>query len=152
MEKGIDKVEFWLSANPGEPLKPLAKIVSGGELSRIMLALKCVLLDKQVPTLVFDEVDAGIGGRTSEVVGRKLKQLAKTAQVLCITHLPQIAAFAENHFSVSKSEENKRVVTKLNQLSEENRVDEIARMLGGIKITDKTRDHAREMIHLAKAS
>jgi DNA repair protein RecN (Recombination protein N) len=151
-DRGVDKVEFWLSANPGEPVKPLARVVSGGELSRIMLALKCVLADRQIPTLIFDEVDSGIGGGTSEVVGRKLKELAGTAQVLCVTHIHQIAAFAENHFSVAKGESQGRVATTLKPLNEEaDRVEEIARMMGGASITDKTRAHAREVIKLAGA-
>ena len=116
-----------------------------------MLALKCVLADKQVPTLIFDEVDTGIGGKNAEVVGRKLKELAGTAQILCITHLPQIAAFAGSHFFVSKNERRGRVTTDLTPLAEKARVEEIARMMAGATITDKTRAHAKEMIKLADA-
>lgn len=145
--KGFDKVEFLLSSNPGETPKPLSKIASGGELSRIMLALKKVLAGPSgVPTMVFDEVDAGIGGGIAEVVGRKLKEVAQGKQVLCITHLPQIAAMADLHYAVFKREEKGRTVTAVKRLEESDRVDEIARMLGGMTITEATKRHAEEMI------
>lgn len=145
--RGIDKVEFLLSSNPGDPPKPLSKIASGGELSRIMLALKKVLAGPTgVPTMVFDEVDSGIGGGIAEVVGRKLKEVAHGRQVLCITHLPQIAAMADLHYAVSKGEEKGRTVTAVKRLEKSERVYEVARMLGGMTITEATRKHAEEMI------
>ncbi|MDO8444745.1 MAG: DNA repair protein RecN [Deltaproteobacteria bacterium] len=146
--KGLDRVEFLLSSNPGEAPKPLSKIASGGELSRIMLALKKVLAGPSgVPTMVFDEVDSGIGGGIAEVVGRKLREVARGRQVLCITHLPQIAAMADLHYAVSKGEEKGRTVTTVARLDKNGRVDEIARMLGGMTITEATKRHAEEMIN-----
>lgn len=145
--KGFDRVEFLLSSNPGEAPKPLSKIASGGELSRIMLALKKVLAGPSgVPTMVFDEVDSGIGGGIAEVVGHKLREVAEGRQVLCITHLPQIAAMADLHYAISKGEEKGRTVTTVNRLEMEERVDEIARMLGGVTITEATKRHAEEML------
>ena len=145
--KGLDRVEFLLSSNPGEAPKPLSKIASGGELSRIMLALKKVLAGPSgVATMIFDEVDSGIGGGIAEVVGRKLKEVARGRQVLCITHLPQIAAMADLHYAVSKGEEKGRTVTTVIRLDKNDRVDEIARMLGGMTITEATKRHAEEMI------
>jgi len=151
--KGMDWVEFLMSPNVGEEVKPLAKIASGGELSRIMLALKRILAKvggRQV--LVFDEVDSGIGGAIAEVVGRKLRELSKHHQVICVTHLPQIACFAEKHYSVKKEVRAGRTVTGVDPLEKEAIVDEIARMLGGVKVTEKTRAHAREMIENARKS
>jgi DNA repair protein RecN (Recombination protein N) len=145
--KGFDKVEFLLSSNPGEAPKPLSKIASGGELSRIMLALKKVLAGPSgVPSMVFDEVDSGIGGGIAEVVGRKLREVAEGRQVLCITHLAQIAAMADLHYAVSKGENKGRTTTTVRQLSGDERVDEVARMLGGMTITEATKRHAEEMI------
>ena len=151
--KGIDRVEFLISPNIGEEVKPLAKIASGGELSRIMLAMKRILArvgGRQV--LIFDEVDSGIGGAIAEVVGRKLRDLSLQHQVICVTHLPQIACFADSHHSVRKEVKGGRTVTLVDHLEKESVVDEIARMLGGVKITDKTRAHAREMIEQARNS
>jgi len=151
--KGIDRVEFLISPNIGEEVKPLAKIASGGELSRIMLAMKRILArvgGRQV--LIFDEVDSGIGGAIAEVVGRKLRDLSQQHQVICVTHLPQIACFADSHHSVRKEVKGGRTVTLVDHLEKESVVDEIARMLGGVKITDKTRAHAREMIEQARNS
>jgi DNA repair protein RecN (Recombination protein N) len=151
--KGMDRVEFLISPNPGEAVKPLAKIASGGELSRIMLAVKRILAKvggKQV--LIFDEVDSGIGGAIAEVVGRKLKELSKKHQVICVTHLPQIACFADTHHSVKKDVRGGRTVTTVDRLEKGAIADEIARMLGGVKVTEKTRAHAREMIENAKKS
>jgi DNA repair protein RecN (Recombination protein N) len=146
-EWGIDQVEFHFSPNPGEPPKPLAKIASGGELSRLMLAIKAlVLAPGEIPTLLFDEVDAGIGGGVAEIVGKKLKQVASAHQVLCVTHLPQIAALADSHHAVRKEVSKGRTATRVMRLNAKERVDEIARMLGGLKITDKTRRHAEEMV------
>ncbi len=149
--KGMDKVEFLISPNPGEALKPLAKIASGGELSRIMLALKKILAnvgERQV--LIFDEVDSGIGGAIAEVVGRKLKELSRYHQVICVTHLPQIACFADRHYSVKKEVKGGRTITRVIPLEKESVIDEIARMLGGMKITEKTKAHAKEMLEEAR--
>jgi DNA repair protein RecN (Recombination protein N) len=149
--KGVDHVEFLISPNVGEEVKPLAKIASGGELSRIMLAMKKILAKvggRQV--LVFDEVDAGIGGAMAEVVGRKLKELSRHHQVICVTHLPQIACFADQHHSVRKEVKAGRTITLVDRLDKESIIDEIARMLGGVKVTDKTKAHAKEMIENAR--
>ncbi|HTG81611.1 MAG TPA: DNA repair protein RecN [Geobacteraceae bacterium] len=147
---GMERAEFLFSPNPGETPKPLARIASGGELSRLMLALKQVHPESDVPTLVFDEVDSGIGGATSALVGKKLKLVARGQQVLCITHLPQVAAFADSHFRVEKRVANGRTVTSVTYLDGEERVAEMARMLGGAKITETTLEHAREMIAEAR--
>jgi DNA repair protein RecN (Recombination protein N) len=150
-EKGLDQVEFLLSPNPGEDLKPLARIASGGELSRIMLAMKRIFAEETlVKTLIFDEVDAGIGGGIAEIVGRKLKEISRQHQVFCITHLPQIACFADAHYKVTKKESGGRTYVEVKRLSEEERLEEVARMLGGLKITGKTIDHAREMLKSAQ--
>ena len=150
-ETGIDQVEFLLSANPGEDLKPLARIASGGELSRILLALKSLLsVQGQAETLIFDEVDTGIGGRTAELVGRQLQRLARGHQVLCITHLPQIACYGEQHLRVAKAVEGSGTETGISPLSADQRVEELARMLGGISISTTTREHAREMLEKAQ--
>jgi len=151
--KGVDRVEFLISPNVGEEVKPLAKIASGGELSRIMLALKRILAKvggRQV--LIFDEVDSGIGGAMAEVVGKKLRELSRHHQVICVTHLPQIACFADQHHSVKKEVKGGRTITLVDCLDKGSIVDEIARMLGGVKVTEKTRAHAREMIENAKRS
>lgn len=145
-EAGYEKVEFLFSPNPGEEPKPLARIASGGELSRIMLAMKQLHPESDVPTLVFDEVDTGIGGATSSMVGRKLKSVAVHQQVLCITHLPQVAVYADSHYLVAKDIVDGRTQTTLALLSDSARVDEIARMLGGMSVTGKSREHAAEMI------
>ena len=146
-ETGIDHATFLIAPNVGEDLKPMASIASGGELSRIVLALKAILAEKgSVETLVFDEVDAGIGGSVAEAVGRKLSKLARYHQIICITHLPQIAKFGDNHFRITKNVSHGRTITSIYPLSEEDRVKEIARMLGGMEITKTTLDHAREML------
>ena len=158
--RGIDAAEFFVSPNPGEDLRPLARIVSGGELSRIMLAIKTLTAASRhgfndasdrppssaAPGLIFDEVDAGIGGRVADVVGRKLRTLGSAFQVLCITHLPQIAAYADTHFQIDKRIHGGRTKTTVQRLDEARRVDEIARMLGGEAITDGLRRSAREML------
>ena len=150
--RGADRVEFLISPNPGEEPKPLAKIASGGELSRIMLALKTILVEgDSIPTLVFDEVDAGIGGAVAEEVGKKLKRVAVKRQVFCITHLPQIASMAGSHYGVTKSVKKDRTSTEVRLLDKQERVDEIARMLGGKTITEATVEHAREMIERGSA-
>jgi len=149
---GCDSVEFYLSANLGQPAMPLGKIASGGELSRVMLALKCLEARRRaVATLIFDEVDAGIGGGVAEVVGRKLKQLAKFHQVLCVTHLPQIAAFADKHFMVEKEQRRGTTASRVSALERGERIEELARMLGGVEITDKIRRAARELLERAQA-
>jgi DNA repair protein RecN (Recombination protein N) len=146
-EKGIDKLEFFISPNVGEELKPLAKIASGGELSRLMLALKSAASAKEIfKTLIFDEIDIGIGGRVAEVIGRKLRALSENQQIICITHLPQIAACAEHHYRVEKKVIKNRTQTRLSKLKPEQRIDEIARMLGGVTITETTKQHARELL------
>jgi len=146
-ETGIDQAVFLIAPNVGEPLKPLSNIVSGGELSRVVLALKAILAQTEaVETIVFDEVDAGIGGGVAEVVGKKLAALAKRHQIICITHLPQIAKFGDHHFIISKHVSDGRTKTSINCLSIPERINEIARMLGGEKITQATLDHAREML------
>jgi DNA repair protein RecN (Recombination protein N) len=146
-ETGIDRISFMIAPNPGEELKPLASIASGGELSRVVLALKAILAETdEIETIVFDEVDAGIGGGTAEVVGRKLSELARHHQVICITHLPQIAKFGEHHFSISKHVNDGRTLTTIQPLNKEDRYKEIARMLGGEEITQTTLDHARELL------
>jgi DNA repair protein RecN (Recombination protein N) len=145
--KGMDTVSFLLSPNPGEEPRPLARIASGGELSRILLALKGILAGRgEVETLVFDEVDSGIGGETAEKVGVKLRQLSRIHQVLCITHLPQIACFADHHFLVSKHVTGGRTQTRVGSLDDADRVDEIARMLGGSEAKGKALAYARELI------
>ena len=146
-ETGIDRAIFMIAPNLGEDLKPLATIASGGELSRVILALKAILAETDsVETVIFDEVDAGIGGGTAEVVGRKLAELAKHHQVICITHLPQIAKFGEHHFSISKHVIDGRTQTEIHPLNEADRHREIARMLGGEDITSTTLKHARELL------
>ena len=149
-ETGAEEAEFMISANPGEPLRPLARVASGGELSRIMLALKTASAGKdEVETLFFDEIDAGISGRTAQKVAEKLAQIAQTKQVICITHLPQIAAMADCHFEISKSAEGGKTRTTLRKLTEDEVPRELARMLGGAEITDSVMANAREMRELA---
>jgi DNA repair protein RecN (Recombination protein N) len=146
---GFEKAEFLFSPNPGEPPRSLAKIASGGELSRLMLALKQLHPEGEVPTLIFDEVDTGIGGATSALVGVKLKRVAGSQQVLAITHLPQVAAFADLHLRVEKAVKEGRTATAVERLDGETRVAEVARMLAGARVTEKTLDHARELIQEA---
>lgn len=144
---GKDKVEFLVCANPGLPAKPLAKVASGGELSRISLAIQVTTSsDKDTPTMIFDEVDAGIGGGIAEIVGQKLRKLGKGRQVICVTHLPQVAAQADHHLHVQKINREDVTSTHVKPLDGDERLEEIARMLGGVTITDNTRAHAREML------
>jgi DNA repair protein RecN (Recombination protein N) len=144
---GIDEVTYLFSSNPGQPPRPLARVASGGELSRLMLALKSVLArDDQMPTLIFDEVDAGIGGKTAKIVGEKLRRIARSHQLFCITHLPQIASHGDQHYRVEKWDEAEQTVTRLQTLTFAERIDEIARMSGGKQITEATRRHAEEML------
>lgn len=150
--RGIDRGEFFISPNPGEEPRPLARIASGGEFSRIMLALKTVVaLTDAVPVLIFDEVDAGVGGRTGGVIGKKLKHIARARQVICITHLPQIACYADQHLRVEKSVRGGTTQVRVGALEGEARVQEIARMLGGEKLTEISVTHARELLRQAKA-
>ncbi len=151
LPNGCDEVEFLVSANKGEPLMPLSKIASGGEISRIMLALKCAMADKEkTPTLIFDEIDTGISGKTSYKIGIKMRQSSQTSQIICITHSPQIAAIAAEHLLVSKKEEDGRTYSGAHPLMHDERVSEIARIIGGEKITEKTLTAAREMLDAAQ--
>jgi len=150
--RGAESAEFLLSANPGEELKPLAKVISGGELSRTMLAIKTILAaSEDVPSMVFDEVDAGIGGRVADAVGHKLRQTAAGRQVLCVTHLAPIAAYAEHHLLVDKRVAKGATKTTVTALDAGGQVEEIARMLGGERITDASRRHARELLKAARS-
>jgi DNA repair protein RecN (Recombination protein N) len=150
--KGCDEIEFYLAANAGEESKPLNRIASGGELSRIILALKNVLSRTgSVASIIFDEVDNGIGGAVAEIVGRKLKEVSANHQVICITHLPQIACFGDSHLYVSKKVMRGRTITFVEELDEQQKIEEISRMLGGVDVTKATREHAREMINGSKA-
>ena len=147
---GRDEAEFYIALNPGEPLRPLADIASGGELSRIMLAIKTVLADEEdTPTLIFDEIDAGISGITADKVGEKLHLIGKSRQVICITHLPQIAAAADVHFLIEKNAEDNSVKTRIERLDQDSSVRELARILGGSKVTDSILKSAKEMKELA---
>lgn len=143
---GYEKVEFLFSPNPGEPPRPLGKVASGGELSRLMLAFKQVLPEGEAPTMVFDEVDTGVGGAVAGVVGRKLRNLATGQQVFCVTHLPQVAAWAMHHIRVEKLVENNRTITTVQELNQDGQIQEIARMLAGEQVTEAAKDHARELI------
>ena len=146
-----DSISFMISTNPGEPVLPLQKVVSGGELSRIMLAIKTLLADKdQTETLIFDEIDTGISGRTAQKVAEKMKVIGENHQVLCITHLPQIASQADGHFLIEKNVENMETTTRIRRLSYKESVEELARMLGGAKITDAVLQNAAEMKDLAQ--
>lgn len=147
---GIDEASFMLAPNPGEPLKPLSKIASGGEMSRIMLALKSIFAKiDQVPVLVFDEVDTGVSGRAAQAIAEKMSRLSAQCQVFSITHLPQVACMADYHYEISKRIERERTSTSVKELSDKERIEELARMLGGVEVTEKTRHHAQEMLHLA---
>ena len=147
---GRDEVEFMLSSNPGEPLRPLKDIASGGELSRVMLALKTVLADTDsIDTLIFDEIDTGISGRTAQKVSESLSRLAKRHQVICITHLPQIAAMADHHFLIQKNVKDERTVTEIRELDGNEITDELSRIIGGAVVTDTVKQSAKEMKKLA---
>jgi len=151
LQHGKESIEFLVSANPGMEPQPLAKIASGGELSRISLAIQVITAGvSQVATLVFDEVDVGIGGGTAEIVGQLLRQLGQQRQVLCVTHLPQVAAQAHQHWRVDKVSDKSQTRSVVLALKDQERVEEIARMLGGVTITQRTRDHAAEMLATAK--
>ena len=145
--KGNNQVEFFVSANPGQALQPLRKVASGGELSRISLAIQVIANQyRSVPTMIFDEVDAGIGGGIAEIVGNLLRGLAKDRQIFCVTHLPQVASQGDNHFQVLKTSDKKTAQTRVFELDEKERIEEIARMLGGVKISEQSRSHAKEML------
>ena len=147
---GFDEAEYKISANTGEPARALKDVASGGELSRIMLAIKAVLADTdQIPTLIFDEIDTGISGRTAQKVSEKLSYIAKNHQVICITHLPQIAAMADSHFEIFKDAKEGRTVTTITRLGETEMVRELARLLGGAEITETVLHSAAEMKKLA---
>ena len=149
--EGFDEAEFLISTNPGQPVRPLKAVASGGELSRIMLAIKTVLADTdEIPTLIFDEIDTGISGRTAQKVSEKLKEISRTHQVICITHLPQIASMADSHFEIAKSIKGKETVTNIRRLGREESIDELARLLGGAEITEAVRKNAKEMKELAE--
>jgi len=145
---GVDQIEFRVTANPGQPLRPLAKVASGGELSRLSLAIQVSSAARETRCMVFDEVDSGIGGAVAEIVGRELRSLAERSQVLCVTHLPQVASQGHNHLRVTKLTDGKTTRTNLTALANSERVEEIARMLGGVEITSKAREHAREMLNV----
>lgn len=147
---GLDQVEFLISANPGEPLRPLAKIASGGEMSRIMLAMKSIFARvDRIPVLVFDEVDTGVSGRAAQAIAEKMSELSQYCQVFSITHLPQVACMADSHYLIRKTIQADRTFTSVDDVRDSERVRELARMLGGVEVTEKTLDHAREMISLA---
>ena len=155
-DSGFDHVLYVISTNPGEPMKPLEEIASGGELSRVMLALKASVEGSAlsgrkkgpgVPrTLVFDEIDTGIGGRAAEAVGKKLKDLSRTSQVLCVTHLPQIATFADHHYLIEKKTGGGRTRTSVRHIAGDERTEEVARMLSGAKVTESSLKHAEQML------
>ncbi|CAH1055099.1 DNA repair protein RecN [Paenibacillus pseudetheri] len=151
--QGIDSAEFMISPNPGEPLRPLGKIASGGELSRIMLAMKSIFARHDaIPVLIFDEVDTGVSGRAAQSIADKLYKLSSTCQVFSITHLPQVACMADHQYLIRKKVEDGRTMTEVESLSNDGRVMELARMLGGVEITEKTLHHSQEMLNLAEAS
>ena len=150
---GLETVEFLVSANPGQPARALAKVASGGELSRISLAIQVVVAQTSTtPTLVFDEVDVGIGGGTAEVVGRLLRTLGSHGQVICVTHLPQVAAQSHQHLFVSKFTEQDTTYSRIEALDDQGRISEVARMLGGVDVTEQTLAHAREMFSRGQAT
>ena len=149
---GLDDIQFLVNTNPGQPLRLLSKVASGGELSRLSLAIQIATANNlNIPTLIFDEVDTGVGGATAEMVGRHLSNLSNNAQVLCVTHLPQVAAQAHQHYKVDKIEIKDTIKTTISSLDESQRTDEIARMLGGIEMTQNTHEHAKEMLHKNKS-
>jgi DNA repair protein RecN (Recombination protein N) len=149
---GLEEIELVIATNPGQPHKPLAKIASGGELSRVSLAIQVVAAaNSSIPTLVFDEVDVGIGGSTADTVGKLLKQLGEQGQVISVTHQPQVAAHAHQHYLVSKITADTRAESSIIAMNKAQRIEELARMLGGAKVTDQTLSHANELFDLASA-
>lgn len=151
LKNGIDEIEFYISTNPGEPLKPLTRTASGGELSRIMLALKTIFSNQEgITSIIFDEVDTGVSGRVAQAMAEKIQKLSLTSQVFCITHLPQVAAISDNHLYISKkTTSNNRTITDVRLLNDEEKIKEVARMLSGAKMTALTKQHAEELIELA---
>ncbi|MEE8307143.1 MAG: hypothetical protein V3R81_07745 [Gammaproteobacteria bacterium] len=149
---GCERLEFLVALNPGQPAAPLAKVASGGELSRVSLSIQVVAsAATAVPTMVFDEVDAGIGGGVAEIVGRRLRELGEDRQVLCVTHLPQVASQGQQHYRVAKLTDGETTRTIITALGRDERVEELSRMLGGLEITDRARAHAQEMMERASA-
>jgi len=151
-QHGIDRLEFRVSANPGQPPRTLAKVASGGELSRLSLAVQVSCAAQDLHCMVFDEVDSGIGGAVAEIVGRELRKLGERGQVLCVTHLPQVACQAHHQLRVSKLTDGRTTRTTLAELTADERVEELARMLGGVEVTDKAREHARDMLDAASGA
>lgn len=148
--RGTDRVEFLIAVNPGEPLRPLAKVASGGEISRVMLAIKSAMARQEaLPTMVFDEIDVGVGGRTAAMIAEKMAALARSAQILCITHLAQIASRGEHHYYIEKKLAKHHTTVVVTRLTPEQRIAEVARMIGGVELTDTVLQHAREMLHLS---
>jgi DNA repair protein RecN (Recombination protein N) len=147
--QGFDSVEFRVTANPGQPLRPLAKVASGGELARLSLAVQVACSAKDARCMVFDEVDSGVGGAVAEIVGRELKSLGYSGQAICVTHLPQVASQGHHHLRVAKLTDGKTTRTTISELTMDERAEELARMLGGLEVTGKAREHAREMLQLA---
>jgi DNA repair protein RecN (Recombination protein N) len=144
---GLDNIEFLISANPGQPPMPLSKVASGGELSRMSLSIQVIASDgSAIPTMVFDEIDSGVGGGIAEMVGKRLRDVSTSRQVFCVTHLAQVASVANNHFRIIKMTDGQSTRTSVNVLNKDERIEEIARMLGGVEITDRTRAHAAEML------
>ena len=148
-ETGMDSCEFFISTNIGEELRPVVKIASGGEISRIMLAIKMALQSKDiVDTLIFDEIDLGISGATAQRIGETFEKLSESHQILCITHLSQIAGKGRSHYKVSKEENNNRIIAEINKLSESDRVREIATLISGLQVTETSRKQAKELLQL----
>jgi DNA repair protein RecN (Recombination protein N) len=145
-QHGIDQIEFRVTANPGQPPRALAKVASGGELARLSLAIQVSCAADDARCMVFDEVDAGIGGAVAEIVGRELRALGARGQVLCVTHLPQVASLAHHHLQVMKLTDGRSTRTTLTELTAEDRIEELARMLGGIEVSARAREHARDML------
>ena len=148
---GLDEIQFLVHTNPGQTLRPLNKVASGGELSRLSLAIQMATSNNlKIPTLIFDEVDTGVGGATAEMVGKHLRKLGNSAQVFCVTHLPQVAAQSHHHYKVDKLEKDESIITNISHLAEDDRIKELARMLGGVELTKNTQEHAKEMLRQSK--
>lgn len=150
-EKGIDQVRFNLKTNVGEDFKPLARVASGGELSRVILAFEAIIAEKMnVETIIFDEIDTGVSGRVAQAIGDKIYRVAQAVQVLCITHLPQVAAMSDRQFQIEKKTTKNKTSTSVSLLSDHDRIDAISLMLAGTKVTDLTKEHAQELLELAQ--
>ena len=153
MRSGRDKVEFYIQPNPGEKLRPLAKTASGGELSRLMLALKTIFSESQgVTSIIFDEVDTGVSGRVAQAIANKISEIAQHSQVLCITHLPQVAAMSDHQYQIQKQIKQNRTETSIQKVTGKKRVAELARMLAGTEVTELTLEHAQELVDLAETA